>query len=204
MVANKSYWRGAPKIDEVIFQTYQNADTMVQDLKSGAIQGAWGLNGPQLKTLKSAPEVYGFDFVTKGFDELGVQLLHGRRLQGQPGAARRQLPPRPQLGDRQAEDRRGRLSGLRPAGRLAHAERLLAAAARLPLGPGFSRQGLRVRPRQGQGGPRRCRLQGRQRRRLPRAAERQADGDPPLGARRVVHQPELGRASSPAGSATSA
>ncbi len=25
MVANKDYWKGAPKIDEVIFQTYQNA-----------------------------------------------------------------------------------------------------------------------------------------------------------------------------------
>ena len=38
MVANKDYWRGAPKVDEVIFQTYQNQDTMAQDLKTGAIQ----------------------------------------------------------------------------------------------------------------------------------------------------------------------
>ena len=30
MTANKSYWGGAPKIDEVIFQTYQNSDTMAQ------------------------------------------------------------------------------------------------------------------------------------------------------------------------------
>ena len=84
MVANKNYWRGAPKVDEVIFQTYQNADTMVQDLKTGAIQGAWGLNGPQLQTLKSAPEVYGFDYVTKGFDELAFNCYTGPASQGNP------------------------------------------------------------------------------------------------------------------------
>ena len=82
--ANKSYWRGAPKIDQIIFQTYQNADTMVQDLKSGAIQGAWGLNGAQLQTLKSAPEVYGFDFVTKGFDELAFNCYTGSASKGSP------------------------------------------------------------------------------------------------------------------------
>ncbi len=29
LVANKHYWGGAPKVDEVIFQVYQNAETMV-------------------------------------------------------------------------------------------------------------------------------------------------------------------------------
>jgi len=32
MVANWSYWRGAPKIDELMFEFYTNADTMVWDL----------------------------------------------------------------------------------------------------------------------------------------------------------------------------
>jgi peptide/nickel transport system substrate-binding protein len=40
LVANKDYWRGAPKIDEVIFQTHQNQGTMAQDLKAGALQSA--------------------------------------------------------------------------------------------------------------------------------------------------------------------
>ena len=43
MTANKSYWGGAPKIDEVDFVYYQNADTMVQEMKSGSLQGCWGL-----------------------------------------------------------------------------------------------------------------------------------------------------------------
>ena len=45
MVANKNYWKGAPKVDEVIFQTYQNSDTMAQDLKTGALQT--GLEHPR-------------------------------------------------------------------------------------------------------------------------------------------------------------
>ena len=33
----------APKVDEVIFQTYQNQDTMAQDLKTGASQSGWNV-----------------------------------------------------------------------------------------------------------------------------------------------------------------
>jgi peptide/nickel transport system substrate-binding protein len=42
MMANKSYWGGAPKIDEVDFVYYQNRDTLVHDLTAGSLQGAWG------------------------------------------------------------------------------------------------------------------------------------------------------------------
>ncbi len=38
--ANKDYWGGTPQIDELIFQTYQNADTMAQDLLSGTLDAA--------------------------------------------------------------------------------------------------------------------------------------------------------------------
>ena len=38
MEANPNYWRGKPKVDEIIFATYQNADTMVSDLKAGKLQ----------------------------------------------------------------------------------------------------------------------------------------------------------------------
>ena len=40
LVANKDYWGGAPKVDELIFQNYKNADTMTADLKQGAIDAA--------------------------------------------------------------------------------------------------------------------------------------------------------------------
>jgi len=38
--ANKDYWGGTPQVDELIFQTYQNADTMAQDLLSGTLDAA--------------------------------------------------------------------------------------------------------------------------------------------------------------------
>ena len=34
MEANKEYWRGAPHIDQLIFQCYTNEDTLAQDLKA--------------------------------------------------------------------------------------------------------------------------------------------------------------------------
>ena len=57
MVANKDYWKGAPKVDEVIFQTYQNQDTMAQDLKTGAIQTGWNIPSAQFAPLDSEPDL---------------------------------------------------------------------------------------------------------------------------------------------------
>ena len=71
MEANKSYWRGAPKVDEVIFQMYQNQDTMAQDLKTGAIQSAWNIPGAQFDALNNEPNLDAIRAVTIGYDELG-------------------------------------------------------------------------------------------------------------------------------------
>ena len=38
MVANKDYWAGAPKIDELVFRSYTNRDTMAEELQQGSIQ----------------------------------------------------------------------------------------------------------------------------------------------------------------------
>ena len=71
MVANKDYWRGAPKVDEVIYQTYQNSDTMAQDIKTGAIQSAWNIPSAQLDPLNNEPDLEAIRAVTIGFDQLG-------------------------------------------------------------------------------------------------------------------------------------
>ncbi len=71
MVANKDYWRGAPKIDEVIYQTYQNADTMAQDLKTGAIQSGWNIPAAQFDPLNNEPDLESIKAVTIGLDQLG-------------------------------------------------------------------------------------------------------------------------------------
>ncbi len=53
LVANPDYWGGKPAVDELFFESYQNADTMVQDLKSGSLDAANGVPAAQFKGLAS-------------------------------------------------------------------------------------------------------------------------------------------------------
>ena len=57
MAANKDFWLGSPKADEVLFVTYQNADTMVSDLKSGMLAGVARFPQAQYEPLKNTPGV---------------------------------------------------------------------------------------------------------------------------------------------------
>ena len=57
MVANKDYWKGAPKIDEVVFENYTNQDTMTMDLKAGNLDVAFGVPVAQFNALKSEPGI---------------------------------------------------------------------------------------------------------------------------------------------------
>jgi peptide/nickel transport system substrate-binding protein len=75
--ANKDYWRGAPKIDEIIFQWYTNADTMVQDLKAGTIDACWGVPEAQFGPLGTDPTIKTISYVVKGYDELGFNCYTG-------------------------------------------------------------------------------------------------------------------------------
>jgi peptide/nickel transport system substrate-binding protein len=57
LAANKDYWRGAPKVDEVILEIYTNQDTMTMDLKAGNIDVAFGVPVAQFNALKSEPGI---------------------------------------------------------------------------------------------------------------------------------------------------
>jgi peptide/nickel transport system substrate-binding protein len=50
LVANPTWWGPKPKIDEIYFTYYTNADTVLQDIKAGAIDGAEGLVPPTPST----------------------------------------------------------------------------------------------------------------------------------------------------------
>jgi len=78
--ANPSYFAGAPQIDELIFEEYTNPDTMVQDLKSGAIDACWGIPEAQFKPLSQDPGFRAIDYVVKGYDELGFNCYTGPSL----------------------------------------------------------------------------------------------------------------------------
>ena len=84
MVANKNYWRGAPKIDGIVFQSYQNANAMAEELKSGAIDVAWGIPEAQFKQLQSTPGITAIAGLRKGFEELGFNCYTGPKSKGNP------------------------------------------------------------------------------------------------------------------------
>jgi peptide/nickel transport system substrate-binding protein len=77
LVANPDYWRGAPSIQELYFDYYTNADTMVQDLKAGTIDGATGLLDAQYRQLLSVPGIRARTINTNGFDELAFNCYDG-------------------------------------------------------------------------------------------------------------------------------
>ena len=79
LAANKEYWKGAPKVDEVILQTYQNQDTMAQDLKAGVIQTAWNIPPAQFDALNREPDLESIRAVTVGLDELGFNCADRKK-----------------------------------------------------------------------------------------------------------------------------
>jgi len=66
MVANPTYWgEKKPVIDEILFITYQNSDTMTQDLLSGNLDAAWGIPSAQFPKLET----------TEGIEAISYNLL---------------------------------------------------------------------------------------------------------------------------------
>jgi peptide/nickel transport system substrate-binding protein len=84
MMANQSYWGGAPKIDEVDFVYYQSADTMVQEMKSGALQGAWGVLEAEYRELKNDPTYKPLAYIDPELDELAFNCYAGGPSLGNP------------------------------------------------------------------------------------------------------------------------
>ena len=76
-VANKDYWGGAPKVDQLYFNLYTDPTTMASDLRSGAIQLAIDLPPAQIKGLQSAPGISAQACAQKAFDYLGFNCYTG-------------------------------------------------------------------------------------------------------------------------------
>jgi peptide/nickel transport system substrate-binding protein len=79
-VANKEYWGGAPKVDEVIFQVYKNQDTLAQDLKLGTIDLAINIPPAQVAALQNEPGVEAEACSQKAFDYLSFNCYEGPSL----------------------------------------------------------------------------------------------------------------------------
>ena len=115
LVANPTWWGPKPKITDIYFTYYTNADTMLQDIKAGTVDAAQNLVPAQVKQLQSDPRRRGPRHRHGRLRPAGVQLLHGAQ-QGQPGAQGREVPAGAELRHRQAEDGRHRHAGLHDPG----------------------------------------------------------------------------------------
>lgn len=86
MAVNKDYFKGAPKIDEVIFQTFANADLMVEALKRGDIDVVTSCPGAQFKALEDeAPaDIVLHSAMTPSFNELSINVWDDPASNGNP------------------------------------------------------------------------------------------------------------------------
>jgi peptide/nickel transport system substrate-binding protein len=74
LTANKSYWGGAPRVDELVYRVFNNADAQLQALKKGEIDFADGLDPAPFNSLKSTPGITAVAADYSGFDELAFNV----------------------------------------------------------------------------------------------------------------------------------
>jgi peptide/nickel transport system substrate-binding protein len=72
MKANKSYWRGAPKIEELHFIYFSNADAAVTALQSGDVDLINRLTPTQFDALKSEPDIALNNAQNRRFNEIVI------------------------------------------------------------------------------------------------------------------------------------
>ncbi len=84
MQANKSYWGGAPHVDDVVWEEYTSPDTMGEDMKSGALDGCTGLLQAQMQMLSHVKGVQVRPVYVNGYDELGFNCYTGGPSLGNP------------------------------------------------------------------------------------------------------------------------
>jgi peptide/nickel transport system substrate-binding protein len=76
-VANKHYWGGAPKVDQLIFSLYTDQMTMASDLRSGVVQLAIDLPPAQIKGMQSDQNLSVQACSQKAFDYLSFNCYTG-------------------------------------------------------------------------------------------------------------------------------
>jgi peptide/nickel transport system substrate-binding protein len=86
MEAYKDFWRGAPKVDELIFQYFTNPDSLAAEFKAGSVDAASGLLGEQIKAIAADTgdglEAEGVQI--NGYDEIGFNCYTGGPSKGNP------------------------------------------------------------------------------------------------------------------------
>ncbi|GAB1820500.1 ABC transporter substrate-binding protein [Herbidospora sp. RD11066] len=82
--ANKNYWQGAPKFDELVFRVFTNADAEAQALVRGEIDFAYDLQSNVFNSLNGKPGVTTRSSKYSGFNEIafntGAALADGTAI----------------------------------------------------------------------------------------------------------------------------
>ena len=78
LVRNPLYWGKPPAVTDIYFETYQDVDSMTADLKSGAIDAAFGIPAAQFAGLKSDPDIQGVAFNLLTWDYLSLNCYTGK------------------------------------------------------------------------------------------------------------------------------
>jgi peptide/nickel transport system substrate-binding protein len=84
MVRNPYYWGKQPTVDKIYFEMYQNADTMVSDLKSGALDAAWGIPEAQFQSLSTQPGLHTIAYNYFNWDYLNLNCYDKPSSMGNP------------------------------------------------------------------------------------------------------------------------
>ncbi len=84
MQRNPYYWGKKPTVDQIYFEMYQNPDTMVQDLKSGVLDGAWGIPVAQFSQLKAMSSIHTIAYNFFNWDYLDLNCSSLSSSTGNP------------------------------------------------------------------------------------------------------------------------
>lgn len=69
--ANEAYWGGRPAVDEVVFVAYRDPGKMADDLESGALDAAVGLEGSRFRQLRRDDRLQAIAAPGRSFVDLG-------------------------------------------------------------------------------------------------------------------------------------
>ena len=77
MVRNPYYSGPKPTINEILFEVYQDADTMASDLKAGRLDAAYGILPAQFRALQSFKGIQAIRFTNYNWDYLDCNCYTG-------------------------------------------------------------------------------------------------------------------------------
>jgi peptide/nickel transport system substrate-binding protein len=72
--ANKNYFRGVPKVDELVFRVFSNKDSLAQALRRGEVDFADDLSSNVFKSLEGAAGVTTYPAKYYGFNEIAMNV----------------------------------------------------------------------------------------------------------------------------------